>query len=246
MFSVGSGVVGERHLIHAGNHAGRGPVLRGDPTRSGLDQDRVEAELARHAVDGTPEPSEIVGWLLMADREIARDLSEYDGGVLLLETSEEMPSASEVFWTLRNMGERGLLQRFAALLMGRPKTWSFAHPNSPEEGARYAAGQREAVRMVEEQPFGVVLLVGIAVGFLVLFLIVPLAAVFVQALEKGGTAYLAALREPMALSALKLTLLTAGVAVPGRRDAGTLEPARMTRRRTPTRTVRHEGVIRAC
>ncbi|MFJ4789084.1 S66 peptidase family protein [Streptomyces sp. NPDC088794] len=88
---------------------------------------------------------EIVGWLLMADREIAHDLSEYDGDVLFLETSEELPSADEVFRTLRNMGERGLLQRFSALLMGRPKTWSFEHPNSPEEGARYAAGQREAV-----------------------------------------------------------------------------------------------------
>ncbi|MEU0106303.1 S66 peptidase family protein [Streptomyces sp. NPDC006251] len=88
---------------------------------------------------------EIVGWLLMADREIARDLSEYEGGVLLLETSEEMPSATEVYRTLRNMGERGLLQRFPALLMGRPKTWFFNRPNSPEEAARYASDQREAV-----------------------------------------------------------------------------------------------------
>ena len=88
---------------------------------------------------------EIVGWLLMADREIARDLSEYDGDVLLLETSEEMPSANEVFWTLRNMGERGLLQRFSALLTGRAKTWSFEQPNSPEEAARYATEQRKAV-----------------------------------------------------------------------------------------------------
>ncbi|MFJ8546826.1 S66 peptidase family protein [Streptomyces sp. NPDC093586] len=88
---------------------------------------------------------EIVGWLLMADREIARDPAEYDGGVLFLETSEELPSAAEVFRTLRNMGERGLLRRFSALLMGRPKTWSFEHPHSPEEGARYAAEQREAV-----------------------------------------------------------------------------------------------------
>ncbi|MFG3548749.1 S66 peptidase family protein [Streptomyces sp. NPDC047725] len=88
---------------------------------------------------------EILGWLLMADREIARDPAEYEGGVLLLETSEEMPSAAEIFRTLRNMGERGLLRPFSALLMGRPKTWSFERPNSPEEGARYAAEQREAV-----------------------------------------------------------------------------------------------------
>ncbi|WP_155056434.1 S66 family peptidase [Streptomyces blattellae] len=88
---------------------------------------------------------EILGMLLMADREISHDLTEYDGGVLLLETSEELPSSDEVFRTLRNMGERGLLQRFGALLMGRPKTWSFERPNSPEEATRYAAGQREAV-----------------------------------------------------------------------------------------------------
>ncbi|MGW3494986.1 S66 family peptidase [Streptomyces sp. NPDC001020] len=88
---------------------------------------------------------EIIGWLLMADREIARDATVYDGGVLFLETSEDMPSGEEVFYTLRNMGERGLLQRFPALLMGRAKTWSFQQPNSPEAGARYAAEQREAV-----------------------------------------------------------------------------------------------------
>ncbi len=88
---------------------------------------------------------EILGWLLMADREIARDLSEYDGEVLLLETSEDLPSADEVFRTLRSMGERGLLQRFSALLMGRARTWSFQCPNGPEEAARYAIDQREAV-----------------------------------------------------------------------------------------------------
>lgn len=88
---------------------------------------------------------EILGWLLMADREIARGLSAYDGGVLLLETSEEMPSDVEVFRTLRNMGERGLLERFSALLMGRAKSWSFERPNSPEEADRHAAAQREAV-----------------------------------------------------------------------------------------------------
>ncbi|MDA4895330.1 LD-carboxypeptidase [Streptomyces sp. MS2A] len=88
---------------------------------------------------------EILAWLLMADREIARDPAEYDGDVLFLETSEELPAAEEVFRILRNMGERGLLGRFSALLMGRPKTWSFQRPNSPEEAARYAAQQRATV-----------------------------------------------------------------------------------------------------
>ncbi|MFB7498026.1 S66 peptidase family protein [Streptomyces sp. NPDC056161] len=88
---------------------------------------------------------EILGWLLMADREIAHDLSEYDGGVLLLETSEDLPSGTEVFRTLRNFGERGLLQRFSALLMGRARAWSLQRPNSPQEAARHVMEQREAV-----------------------------------------------------------------------------------------------------
>ncbi|WP_328559842.1 S66 peptidase family protein [Streptomyces coelicoflavus] len=88
---------------------------------------------------------EILAWLLMADREIAVDPAEYDGDVLFLETSEELPGAEEVFRILRNMGERGLLGRFSALLMGRARTWSFERPNTPEEAARYAAEQRAAV-----------------------------------------------------------------------------------------------------
>jgi len=57
-------------------------------------------------------------------------------------------------------------------------------------------------------------LVATALAFLALFLVVPLVAVFAEALGKGLRAYADAIREPMALSALKLTLLTAAVAVP--------------------------------
>ncbi len=88
---------------------------------------------------------EVLSWLLMADREISSDLGAYDGCVLLLETSEELPSAEEVFRILRNMGERGLLRRFPALLMARPKTWSFDRQGDAEARARYADGQRAAV-----------------------------------------------------------------------------------------------------
>jgi len=59
-----------------------------------------------------------------------------------------------------------------------------------------------------------VLLTLVALAFLAVFLVVPLLAVFAQALEKGWSAYAAALSEPMALAALKLTLLVAAVAVP--------------------------------
>jgi len=57
-------------------------------------------------------------------------------------------------------------------------------------------------------------LTAVALGFLALFLVVPLAAVFSQAFEKGWETYLAALKEPDTLEAVKLTLITAGVAVP--------------------------------
>jgi sulfate transport system permease protein len=59
-----------------------------------------------------------------------------------------------------------------------------------------------------------VALVAVALVFVALFLVVPLAAVFAQALEKGARAYVAAVSEPEAASAVRLTLLTAAVAVP--------------------------------
>ncbi len=58
------------------------------------------------------------------------------------------------------------------------------------------------------------LLIGIAMLFLGLFILVPLLAVFSEALKKGLQLYFAALTEPDAVSAIKLTLLTAAIAVP--------------------------------
>jgi sulfate/thiosulfate transport system permease protein len=58
------------------------------------------------------------------------------------------------------------------------------------------------------------LLIGIALAFLTLFLVIPLVFVFAQAFAKGIGFYFATLRDPNAWSAIKLTLLTAGIAVP--------------------------------
>jgi sulfate transport system permease protein len=58
------------------------------------------------------------------------------------------------------------------------------------------------------------LLIGLALAFLGLFLLVPLAAVFTEALRKGADTYLAALTEPDAVAAIRLTLLVAAIAVP--------------------------------
>jgi|GEM_PF-3036 len=67
---------------------------------------------------------------------------------------------------------------------------------------------------VSEPPAVRWLLTGIALLFLALFLVVPLVAVFYQALAKGLRFYFASLADPDALSAIKLTLLTAAIAVP--------------------------------
>ncbi|RAI01940.1 sulfate ABC transporter permease subunit CysW [Acuticoccus sediminis] len=57
-------------------------------------------------------------------------------------------------------------------------------------------------------------LLGLAIGFLALFLALPLAAVFGEAFRQGVGAYLAALTEPDALAAIRLTLTVAAIAVP--------------------------------
>ena len=57
-------------------------------------------------------------------------------------------------------------------------------------------------------------LIGITLLFVALFLVLPLAAVFTEALRKGVDAYVEALKEPDAWSAIRLTLITAAIAVP--------------------------------
>lgn len=74
--------------------------------------------------------------------------------------------------------------------------------------------RRSAQRATAEPALIRWVLVGVAVLFLALFLFLPLAAVFGQAFERGVGAYLAALRDPDAWSAIRLTLLTAGIVVP--------------------------------
>jgi sulfate transport system permease protein len=69
-------------------------------------------------------------------------------------------------------------------------------------------------RALTEPPLVRGALLAVAIVFLAIFLVLPLVAVFAQALEKGFGAYLIALREPDAWAAIRLTLLTAAIAVP--------------------------------
>ncbi|MGC4887014.1 S66 family peptidase [Micromonospora sp. DT227] len=86
---------------------------------------------------------EILHWLAAADR--VPSAAELSGSVLLLETSQEMPSAQEVFRIVRNLGERGLLAGFPAIVVGRPKAWDFGRPLSVAERAAWGEAQRAAV-----------------------------------------------------------------------------------------------------
>jgi len=58
------------------------------------------------------------------------------------------------------------------------------------------------------------LLIALALGFLTLFVGLPVLTVFVEAFRKGAAAYFAAIRDPETLSAIRLTLLVAAIAVP--------------------------------
>ncbi len=71
-----------------------------------------------------------------------------------------------------------------------------------------------AARATEETQLARLALVGAALAFLGLFLFLPLVAVFSEALKKGWQVYLAAVTEPDALEAVKLTVLAAAIAVP--------------------------------
>jgi sulfate transport system permease protein len=80
-----------------------------------------------------------------------------------------------------------------------------ARPGVAPRALRNATGEAPWVRW---------LLIGIALAFMTLFLFVPLVTVFHQALRKGLQVYLAAISEPDAVSAIKLTLLAAAISVP--------------------------------
>ncbi|MFC4548723.1 MULTISPECIES: S66 family peptidase [Halorussus] len=73
---------------------------------------------------------------------------DLDGRVLLLETSEELPDAMHVREILVGMGERGLLERFAGVLVGRAKARNLFEDPGPEGRRAYRERQREAIAEV--------------------------------------------------------------------------------------------------
>jgi len=107
---------------------------------------------------------EVVQWILTAGR-FPPDPVVLDGGVLILETSEEIISAQEFGWILRSLGERGLLAAVHAVLVARPPASSFENQPSAAERAAYRAQQRDvAVEVVTRYNPDAVVCVGVPFG----------------------------------------------------------------------------------
>ncbi|GAB3050006.1 LD-carboxypeptidase [Intrasporangium mesophilum] len=79
---------------------------------------------------------EAIQWILTAGR-FPSDPSVLKGGVLLLETSEELIPAREFSYILRSLGERGLLSAIDAVIVARPPTSDFTvQPTAAERRAK--------------------------------------------------------------------------------------------------------------
>ncbi|MCW5777673.1 MAG: sulfate ABC transporter permease subunit CysW [Phycisphaeraceae bacterium] len=81
-------------------------------------------------------------------------------------------------------------------------------------GIGLAGGSRAQAPATRDAPLVRWALTAIALGFLALFLVLPLVVIFAEALREGAAAYFASFNDADALSAIKLTLLTAAIAVP--------------------------------
>ncbi|MDH0051218.1 sulfate ABC transporter permease subunit CysW [Comamonas terrigena] len=98
-----------------------------------------------------------------------------------------------------------LFQVLGAILAAVLLAYRLTAPKKGAKPEKVTTTESRAVRWI---------LTGVALAFIALFLVLPLAAVFTEALRKGWSAYLDGLREPDAWSAIKLTLITAVIAVP--------------------------------
>ena len=107
---------------------------------------------------------EVLQWLLTAGR-FPGDPAVLAGGVLLLETSEEVISSTEFGHVVRSLGERGLLAAADAVLVARPAASNFEHRGSIEQRAAHRAAQRDtAIDLVSRYNPDAVVCVGVPFG----------------------------------------------------------------------------------
>lgn len=75
-------------------------------------------------------------------------LEEFERAVLVTETCEEISPAAYVARVYRALGERGILGRVRAVLVGRPKAWEFDKPQEKDVREQYRRDQRETILRV--------------------------------------------------------------------------------------------------
>ena len=107
---------------------------------------------------------EVIQWVLTAGR-FPDDPGVVEGGVLLLEASEDLTPAPEIGYIVRSLGERGLLAAVDAVVVSRPPTSTLELVPSREERAERRAEQRDVVvAMVERYNPDAAMVVGVPFG----------------------------------------------------------------------------------
>jgi muramoyltetrapeptide carboxypeptidase LdcA involved in peptidoglycan recycling len=107
---------------------------------------------------------EVVQWVLTAGRFPAEP-AVLDGGVLLLEASEDLIPASEFAYILRSLGERGILSAVDAVVVARPPTsTNELLPSAADRAARRAEQRDVAIATVGRYNPGAVVVVGVPFG----------------------------------------------------------------------------------
>ncbi len=108
--------------------------------------------------------ADVLPWILTAGRFPA-DPGVLEGGILLLETSEELIPAREMGFIVRSLGERGVLAAVDGVVVGRPPTSDFEVRPSSQERAALRAEQRDTViETVQRYHPGAVIVVGVPFG----------------------------------------------------------------------------------
>lgn len=104
--------------------------------------------------------AEVIQWILTAGRFPA-DPSVLDGGVLLLETSEELIPEREFGWIMRSLGERGVLAAVDAIIVARPPGEEIHAERTSAERRAHRARQRDtAIEMAHRYNPDAVVCVG--------------------------------------------------------------------------------------
>ena len=103
---------------------------------------------------------EVVQWILTAGRFPA-DPAVLEGGVLILESSEDLIPAREFGWITRSLGERGLLEAVDAVVVARPPTSDFTtRPSADERRAKRDEQRDTAMDVVASYNADAVVVVG--------------------------------------------------------------------------------------